>query len=208
MKILPCLLKDGYKIGHIFQYPPGTEMVYSNLTPRNTRREGDATEIVFFGLQYFLIEYLQRQFQENFFAVPRADVVRAYKRRIDNYLGPGTDVGHIGELHDLVPAPSRQGPARGHPGALRRPGAHGAQHAPALLLAHEHAGDPPQLGPLEGVLAYRRVFEEFAQKTDVDRAPPPRPAPRRHLRRRDQSRGEILRHHTLAEIRARVKDAE
>ncbi len=40
MKILPVLLKDGYKVGHVFQYPPDTTRVYSNLTPRSTRIEG------------------------------------------------------------------------------------------------------------------------------------------------------------------------
>lgn len=42
MNILPVLLKDGYKVGHIFQYPTDTLCVYSNLTPRNTRRSDGA----------------------------------------------------------------------------------------------------------------------------------------------------------------------
>jgi len=66
MTILPILLKDGYKVGHKFQYPDGTTLVYSNLTPRKSRQP-DVQEIVFFGLQYFLKEYLIRQFNEQFF---------------------------------------------------------------------------------------------------------------------------------------------
>jgi hypothetical protein len=42
MKVLPILLKDGYKVGHKFQYPENTTLVYSNLTPRKSRSAGDA----------------------------------------------------------------------------------------------------------------------------------------------------------------------
>lgn len=51
MKYSPLILKDGYKVGHKFQYPDGTSLVYSNLTPRKSRNAG-IDEIVFFGLQY------------------------------------------------------------------------------------------------------------------------------------------------------------
>lgn len=104
MKVLPLLLKDGYKVGHIFQYPADTTHVYSNLTPRNTRRDplDDLGGVVFFGLQYFVQEYLQRQFDENFFQVDKDVVLRQYKRRIDNYLGPDAiTFDHIAALHDL-----------------------------------------------------------------------------------------------------------
>jgi nicotinamide phosphoribosyltransferase len=97
--ILPVLLVDGYKVGHVFQYPADTEFVYSNLTPRKGRSSGDSG-VVFFGLQYFIKEYLIRQFNENFFAKPEQDVLHAYKRRIDTYLGPNAiSYDHIRELH-------------------------------------------------------------------------------------------------------------
>lgn len=99
MKTLPVLLKDGYKVGHKFQYPPNTTMVYSNLTPRSTRVQGD-DGVIFFGLQAFILEYLIKQFDQNFFNQPKADVMKIYDRRITNYLGP-TDSSHIGALHDL-----------------------------------------------------------------------------------------------------------
>lgn len=109
MKILPVLLKDGYKVGHVFQYPSDTTMVYSNLTPRNTRRfDADNDGVVFFGLQYFIKEYLIDQFNENFFMRDRDEVVREYKRRIDNYLGvDAITVDHIAALHDLGYLPLR-----------------------------------------------------------------------------------------------------
>lgn len=101
MTTSPILLKDGYKVGHKFQYPQGTTLVYSNLTPRKSR-SAEVDEIVFFGLQYFIKEYLIRQFNEEFFNRPKAEVVRTYARRMDNYLGKDSiTYHHIAELHDL-----------------------------------------------------------------------------------------------------------
>jgi nicotinamide phosphoribosyltransferase len=97
--ILPVLLVDGYKVGHVFQYPKDTEFVYSNLTPRKSRT-GIDTEVVFFGLQYFVQEYLIRQFNEHFFSQPEEQVMAQYRRRIDNYLGKDAiTYDHIRELH-------------------------------------------------------------------------------------------------------------
>jgi nicotinamide phosphoribosyltransferase len=112
MKSLPILLKDGYKVGHKFQYPDNTTLVYSNLTPRKSRvvtprRDGaESTKsndhVVFFGLQYFIKEYLMHQFDANFFKMPKEEALRLYKRRIDNYLGADCIAyNHIAELHDL-----------------------------------------------------------------------------------------------------------
>ncbi len=101
MTTSPILLKDGYKVGHKFQYPAGTTLVYSNLTPRKSRNAG-SNEIVFFGLQYFIKEYLIRQFNEAFFQRPKDSVVKAYARRMDNYLGKDSiPYQHIADLHDL-----------------------------------------------------------------------------------------------------------
>ena len=100
MKIQTPLLLDGYKIGHVFQYPPDTTMVYSNLTARSSRT--GINEVVAFGFQYFVEEYLIRQFKETFFDRPKAEVLAAYQRRVDNYLGPGAvTVDHIAALHNL-----------------------------------------------------------------------------------------------------------
>ena len=101
MKLLPILLKDGYKVGHKFQYPENTTLVYSNMTPRKSRNEG-VNEIVFFGLQYFIKEYLIRQFEENFFRRPKEEVLQEYARRLDAYLGKDSiTYQHIAALHDL-----------------------------------------------------------------------------------------------------------
>ena len=49
------LKTDSYKITHAHQYPPGTTEVYSYFESRG----GVYPETVFFGLQYYLKEYLE-----------------------------------------------------------------------------------------------------------------------------------------------------
>lgn len=62
------LLTDGYKLDHRRQYPENTEYVYSNWTPRSCHYYPEATEgAVVFGIQYFIKEYLMKQFQQDFF---------------------------------------------------------------------------------------------------------------------------------------------
>jgi nicotinamide phosphoribosyltransferase len=94
-------LSDGYKTDHRRQYPVETRLVYSNWTPRKSRLEG-VDKVVFFGLQGFIKKYLIEDFNNNFFDKPRAQVVSAYARRINNYLGENrVGVKHIEALHDL-----------------------------------------------------------------------------------------------------------
>lgn len=102
------LLTDGYKLDHRRQYPENTEYVYSNWTPRSCHYYPEATEgAVVFGIQYFIKEYLMKQFQQDFFNKPKDVAVAEFKRRVDTFLGPN-NVGtkHIEELHDLAIFPS------------------------------------------------------------------------------------------------------
>lgn len=101
MKITPTVCIDGYKVGHIHQYPDYTEVIGSNLTARSTRRK-NTDKVVFAGLQYFLKEYLIKQWNENFFSKPIEEVVHKFNRRINNYIVPN-NVGdqHIRDLHAL-----------------------------------------------------------------------------------------------------------
>jgi nicotinamide phosphoribosyltransferase len=97
----PLLLTDFYKIGHPFQYPQGTQTVYSNLTPRKSMMKG-VDEMVFFGLQYFIKEYLEVRFNRDFFNRPKDEVMKEYKRTIVNSLGAHLpSYKHIEDLHDL-----------------------------------------------------------------------------------------------------------
>lgn len=103
------LLTDGYKLDHRRQYPEGTEYVYSNWTPRSCHYYPEASEgAVVFGIQYFIKEYLMKQFQQDFFDKPKDVAVAEFKRRVDTFLGPD-NVGtkHIEELHDLGYLPIR-----------------------------------------------------------------------------------------------------
>src|SRR5688500_15862597 len=101
MKTNPFLLTDYYKVGHVFQYPQNTTLVYSNLTPRSSRLEG-VNEMMFFGLQYFIKEYLEKYFNENFFVQPKEKIVENYRRRIVTSLGAHLPTyEHIEALHDL-----------------------------------------------------------------------------------------------------------
>ncbi len=97
----PMNLCDGYKVDHRRQYPEGTELVYSNWTPRKSRIAG-IDKVVFFGLQYFIKKYLQETFDQDFFGKPKSEVIKKYQRRISGYLGPDAiTYEHVADLHDL-----------------------------------------------------------------------------------------------------------
>ena len=96
------LLTDGYKLDHRRQYPEGTEYVYSNWTPRSNYYLPEADGAVVFGIQYMLKHIFIDYFNRHFFQKPEDEAVRAFKRRIDTFLGPN-EVGdeHVRELHRL-----------------------------------------------------------------------------------------------------------
>lgn len=94
-----ALLVDGYKTSHVFQYPEGTEIVYSNYTARKSRLEG-VDEIVFFGLQYWIKKYLLEIWDETFFSRPKEEVISEIKQELDLYC-PLPDYSHFEKLHDL-----------------------------------------------------------------------------------------------------------
>lgn len=100
-------LIDAYKIGHVWQYPEGTTKVYSNWTPRGSRVQG-ADGIIFFGLQYFLQEYMIDVWDETFFHRSKTKVVDEYGKMIEDCLGTKPiSLDHIEALHDLGYLPLR-----------------------------------------------------------------------------------------------------
>lgn len=173
---LPVLLKDAYKIGHPAQYPKFTTKVVSNFTPRGSRVAGIEGAISL-GQQYLRDEYFIRQFDENFFDRPREEVMKAYKRRVDNMIGPGTNINHIGELHELGFLPLRmKSIAEGKMVPFK---------VPVLTLqnTHDKFGWLPNMTEtlLSNILwmpmtsattafQYRRNFEKYAKLTGADRA--------------------------------------
>lgn len=99
--IQPIAYTDFYKTDHRRQYPPKTEFVYSNLTPRGSRLKG-VEAVVVFGIQYFIKEYLIKRFNDGFFHIPKNEAITKYKRRLDNALGKDTvSMEHIGALWDV-----------------------------------------------------------------------------------------------------------
>lgn len=94
------LLCDFYKISHKNMYPEGTSLVYSTWTPRASRMK-DVNEVVCFGAQAFIKNYLIDFFNENFFDQPKEKIVKEYKRILKHTLGVDADSTHIEELHDL-----------------------------------------------------------------------------------------------------------
>lgn len=105
MKINPLFATDFYKVGHIKQYPEGTQVVYSNFTPRSNsyapKSEVADGKIVVFGVQGFVQNFLIETWNENFFSLLKDEVVSRYKTLIDKALCADTDVSHIAALHDL-----------------------------------------------------------------------------------------------------------
>lgn len=99
MKFISTLLCDFYKTSHMAQYPEGTEKVYSTWTPRMTRIEG-CNEVVAFGFQGFIKEYLIEYFQENFFSRPIEEIEKEYVRYMTFTLGmKNVSTAHIAQLH-------------------------------------------------------------------------------------------------------------
>ena len=93
---------DGYKLGHHRMYPEGTQMVYSNWTPRSNRYFPEATEgSVVFGIQYFVKKYLIEEFNK-WFALPKEEALKQFAYRVGNFVDLN-QVGtkHIEELYDL-----------------------------------------------------------------------------------------------------------
>ena len=99
MLVSAHLQGDGYKFSHHKQYSPHTEVVYSTWTPRKSRIEG-IDKVVFFGLQYFIKDYLIESFNTTFFNRPKDEVVNEFKEVMKQYNGD-EDASHWEELHDL-----------------------------------------------------------------------------------------------------------
>lgn len=94
--VLAC---DGYKTSHKKQYSPHTEVVYSTWTPRKSRMD-DVNNVVFFGLQYFIKDYLIDSFNKTFFNRSKDEVINEFKRIMKQYNGDD-DASHWEALHDL-----------------------------------------------------------------------------------------------------------
>lgn len=97
------LLSDFYKCGesHTQQYPKGTQFIYAGWTPRESRIKG-ITEVVAFGFQALIQEWLIDYFDVHFFSRPLEEVEAEYVRVIRYTLNvEEPHVQHIRDLHNL-----------------------------------------------------------------------------------------------------------
>lgn len=62
----PLLLTDFYKTGHWKQYPEGTELIFTNFTPRSSMIDR-VDHIIWFGLQYFIKKYLIEVWNQDYY---------------------------------------------------------------------------------------------------------------------------------------------
>lgn len=99
MKVLPILLSDSYKQFHFKMYPKDLTLLYSNMTPRKSRLK--TQEAVWFGLQYYMKEYLVNQWNELFFKRPIEDVLAEFNRFHKHFSFTEVDNTHITALHKL-----------------------------------------------------------------------------------------------------------
>lgn len=100
-------LTDGYKTGHHLMYPTGTEVVYSNLTPRNNKyAPPGCTHLLNIGTQK-LFRSIVEHFDMFFFSKNKDEVCQEMKRELSMYLNDDYDVTHFEQLHDLGYLPIR-----------------------------------------------------------------------------------------------------
>ncbi|KVP96772.1 nicotinate phosphoribosyltransferase [Burkholderia ubonensis] len=105
---IPMNLADFYKTGHPGMYPTETRTLVATFTPRADKYAPVRMspfydkKVVWYGLQGFIKEFLIEKFNDEFFARPKAEAVRKYKRRVDSALGVGkVAMTQIEKLHDL-----------------------------------------------------------------------------------------------------------
>lgn len=109
----PLLAIDFYKVDHRRQYPEGTTEIYSNFTPRYVKRGHGLLsdfddQVVMFGLQSFVKDYLIEQWQYLFFDRLKCLVIDEYRDLIQTSLGiENFDCSHLEALHDLGYLPIR-----------------------------------------------------------------------------------------------------
>lgn len=82
----PLVQADSYKLAHWLEYPEGTNLVYSNFTPRVSRRtELGISKFVFFGLQAFLDDLTERF--DKFFKQPEEEAVDQFVNFYREFFG-------------------------------------------------------------------------------------------------------------------------
>lgn len=98
---------DSYKLSHKGFMEDKTSLIYSNFTARSSKhlpvlKDNYDDKVVFFGLQYFILDYVINEWNRDFFSKPKEQVIGEFQRLVDAYLGAGAvPMEHFEALHDL-----------------------------------------------------------------------------------------------------------
>jgi nicotinamide phosphoribosyltransferase len=99
----PMFMCDAYKLSHIHQYPEGTELVYSNWTPRSDRHASTEDGVVVFGIQAFL-RNITEVFDETFFDLQLEHAMNQFTEGYKQFFGSAPREDHVAKiaaLHEL-----------------------------------------------------------------------------------------------------------
>ena len=96
---MALLLSDTYKQCHDRMYPKGLKKLVSYWVPRKSMLNNQ-TEMVFFGLQAFIKEYLIDYFHYYFFSLSEEYMIKLYKESMNIQIGESNyDIDKIIKLH-------------------------------------------------------------------------------------------------------------
>lgn len=102
MSTIAILLSDTYKQCHPRMYPDDIERLVSYWVPRRSMFPEQLDEMVWFGFNAFLIQYLRDCFNDYFFNLPREAVAEEYRRIMNIQIGESNyDLDRILDLYDL-----------------------------------------------------------------------------------------------------------
>jgi nicotinamide phosphoribosyltransferase len=173
----PLLLTDGYKTGHHLQYPVGTQLVYSNFTPRSNKYgPKGADNVVSFG-QQMIMKQIHDAFQNDFFSKSKDEVCGEMKRELSMYLGTDYNVSHFEKLHDLGYLPIHV--------KILKEGTLVPMRVPVLTIYNTHPEFYWVTNYLETIISnllwkpmtsatishtYRKVLTKWQEKTDKEKS--------------------------------------
>ena len=101
MNTTALLLSDTYKQCHDRMYPKGLTKLVSYWVPRKSMLKNQ-NEMVFFGLQAFIKEYLVDYFHDNFFSLSEDYMIKLYSASMNVQIGEKNyDIEKLVKLHRL-----------------------------------------------------------------------------------------------------------
>lgn len=97
------LIKDVYKGFHTHILHPQVTNIYANFTSRSGRLSNvpNGDTVAFVGLQYFILDFLIREFNETFFMLPKEEAIGSYSRIMSGMVGYKVETQHLENLYNL-----------------------------------------------------------------------------------------------------------